>query len=290
MVARSQLREAGLGAKAIEYRLAAGRLHPLHRGVYALGHPRVTAHGHWMAAVLAAGPGAVLSHRSAAALWGMRPSGSGIVEVSVPTRSGRRPRAGLRVRRVTVSADDLTEREGIAVTTPARTLLDLAEVVPRRALERALDEAEYLRLFDLSALFAAVGGNTGRRGAGILKSVLETHGAGTTLTRSELEESFLALCRTSGIPRPKVNARLGRLTVDFLWPDHRLVVETDGHTSHATRRAFERDRARDARLTVAGYRVVRFTYRQVTREANAVAASLRALLTPSPPPAPRSPA
>jgi hypothetical protein len=279
VVSRAQLEAAGVARGAIERRLALGRLHRVHRGVYAVGHPLLSRAGRWMAAVLACGPGAVLSHQSAAALWGIRPARHVPIEVTCRSRAGRRPRKGIIVHRTRrLAAGEVTRREAIPVTTPARTLLDLAEVVPRRALERAIDEAERLRLFDLRAVRAVLHSNGGRRGAALLGSVLEEHHIGSTLTRSELEERFLALCRAHNVPVPEVNEPIGPYEVDFLWRAGRLIAETDGRESHGTRAAFEHDRARDARLTVAGYRVVRFTYRQVLREPKVVASVVRSLL------------
>ena len=234
-----------------------------------------------MAAVLAYGKGAVLSHRTAAAHWGLRRSATRLIEVSIPSRAGCLARRGINLHRIsTLSSMEATTYEGIPVTTPARTLLDLAEVVPSRALRRALDEAERQRLFDLRALEAVIASHVGHRGAGVLAAVLLEHDIGMTLTRSELEERFLVLCAAHDLPRPAVNACVGRYEVDFLWRAERLIVETDGRASHATRAAFERDRARDVRLTVAGYRVVRFTYRQVVAEPAAVTELMTRLLRP----------
>jgi len=169
------------------------------------------------------------------------------------------------------------------VTTVPRTLLDLAAAEPRRTLERALDEAERLRLLDRRALQAILGDSRGRRGTTALLSVLKEHTAGSTLTRSELEERFLALCREHGLPLPKVNAWIALpgnqgIEADFLWPTRSLIVEVDGFASHATRKAFESDRRRDRRVRLAGYQPLRFTWREVTETPAAVAAELRAHL------------
>ena len=278
VVTRAQLRELGLGDTGVDHRIRDGRLHSLHRGVFAVRHPMLPAKGRWMAAVLAVGDGAVLSHLPAAALWDVRASSSAVVDVTVPTRNGRARRRGIVVHRSALAPADVTRRDRIPVTTLARTLLDLAEVVTRRTLERTLDEAERLRLLDLETLAAVVARNSGRPGAATLSSILGTHAPGATITKSELEERFLELCRAHSLPSPAVNARVGKYVVDFLWRKQRLIVETDGHASHGTRGAFEEDRARDAWLTVAGWRVVRFTYRQVTDEPGKVARILGALL------------
>ena len=170
-------------------------------------------------------------------------------------------------------------RDGIVVTTPARTLVDLADVVPRRTLERAMDEAEYLRL-DRSGLAP----RHGRPGSGLLASVLAVHRPGTTRTRSELEETFLKLCDDHGIPRPEVNVHIEGFECDFVWRDARLVVETDGAAAHSTDRARRRDPVRDARLMTAGWRVWRVSYEQVARRPGDTADELRALLRPAPRP------
>jgi very-short-patch-repair endonuclease len=164
-------------------------------------------------------------------------------------------------------------RDGIPLTSPARTLIDLADVVPRRALERAIDEAHYLGL-DLAGLPP----RRGRRGFGVLASVLREHQPGSTRTRSGVEERMLALCRREGLPRPRVNSLIEGYEADFSWADQRLIVETDHRQSHSTPGAFERDRLRDADLMVAGWRVLRVTDRRLKTEPRAVARQLRALL------------
>jgi very-short-patch-repair endonuclease len=278
VITRTQLDELGIGKTGICNRARDGRLRRLHRGVYAVAPSLLPLEGHWLAAVLACGNGAVLSHRAAAALWGLRPSKSRLIDVTVPTRSGRQRRRGIVVHRSALPSAEVTRRRGIPVTTLARTLLDLAEVVTRRALERATDEAERLDLLDLDALDAVIGRNPGRVGAARLRKLRESHLVGSTITKSELEELFLELCRSHSLPSPAVNQRVGPYVVDFLWEEQRLIVETDGRATHGTRAAFERDRARDAHLTAAGYRVVRFTYRQVAHEPDTVARLLSSLL------------
>lgn len=256
-------------------RAQTGRLHRLHRGVYAVGHPVLTANGRRMAAVLAAGPGAVLSHASAAALWEIRPTAAARIDISVRSAGGRAKRPGLRIHRTpTLRADEITEHEHIPVTTPSRTLLDLAATLPRRALERALDEAEIRERYDLTSLDAVARAHAGERGAKALTEALD-HEAGTTLTDSELEELMLALCDDHHLERPRPRTWVAGLRVDFLFAPARLVVETDGYRYHHTRRAFERDRERDAILARAGYRTLRFTHRQMTSDAAGVAAAIR---------------
>lgn len=262
VISTRQLRALGLSDRQIAARMTAGWLHPLFRGVFAVGHRRLTQHGSWSAAVLAAGDGAVLSHRSAAALWKLSPfENQAVVDVTIPTRAGRKRRAGLRIHRPRrFQLDETTDHEGIPVTTPSRTLLDLAAVVSRRRLERAIDEAARLRLCDHDDLLRIIFDSPRRAGSRRLKAVLSMHQIGSTLTRSELEERFLALCRRRALPRPEVNASVLDLTVDFFWPDAGVAVELDGLGSHGTRAAFQRDRDRDSRLAANGYRTLRFTW------------------------------
>ena len=199
--------------------------------------------------------------------------------MSVPTAGGRRSRPGLRIHRVSsLGPGDRDVHRGIPVTSPARTLLDLAAILDERGLERALDRAELLELTDYPALDALARARPGHHGSGRLRKALRSHDAGTTITKSELEELFLALCRRYGLPKPLVNAWLEAKEVDFLFPQHRLIVETDSWTHHRSREAFENDRARDARMARAGYRTLRFTYRQIEHEPASVAQTLAAML------------
>jgi len=275
VIARAQLLALGLSADAIGRRVRSGRLRPLHRGVYAVGHLVLWREAHWLAATLARGARPVLSYVAAAAHWGSRPTAATYIDVTVPRAAARR-RPGLRVHRhASLLAEETTMHEAIPVTTPARTLLDLAATLPRRAVERAVDQAEVLRLFDLVALNATIEAHAARPGAPLLRAVLEEHDAGTTVTRSELEERFLGLCSENGIDRPRVNSRIADLEVDFHWPDRRLVVEVDGYGFHGTRAAFERDRRRDATLAAAGLRVLRFSHLQLTTRAEEVVRALQ---------------
>ena len=207
-----------------------------------------------MAAVLACGERAVLSHGSAAALWNLLPASKGIVDITVPGTGGRRKRRGIHLHRSPLLTPVVTTlRNGIAVTTPVRTLVDLRRVVPADAIRRAVRQAEVLGL--------EIGGNDG-----------------ADATRSELEHAFLRLCRRHRLPTPEINVRLGPFLVDFLWRQRSLIVEVDGYRFHRGRLAFEDDRARDVDLKLRGYEVVRFTYRQVVDEPRWVMRTLRALL------------
>ena len=258
MVGLSQLRELGLSARAVQHRAARGRFHRIHRGVYAVGYPKLTGRGQWMAAVLACGPRAVLSHRSTGGLWGVRADNRRKSDVSVPGPSARTKQAIEIHRSVTLTADDVTTVEGIPCTTLARTLVDLGDVLDRRAVERAVEQADVLRLFDLPEVHRAIKRAGPRRGAGLLSSVLENLN-GPTLTESGLEEAFLAICREAGVPTPEVNAWMtladgSAIKIDFLWRKERLAVETDGHPFHRTRQSRERDTKRDQLLRLAGLR------------------------------------
>jgi hypothetical protein len=278
VVSRRQLLEVGFGEGAVNRRVRNRRLHLLHRGVYTVGHTVVTPLGRLMAAVLACGPRAVLSHRTAADLWGLLPSARAWIDVTVPSQGGR-ARPGIDVHRVRrLDPRDVTKREGIPVTTVARTLLDLAEVVPRRRLEHAYEQAERLRLFDLDAVRETIERNPGRRGAKPLTALLAAVGDVEVETRSELEDRFVRFCRDRGIPPPATNAVVAGHTVDAHWPGRPLVVELDSRAFHLSHRAFEADRIRDAELQLAGYRVLRITARRLRDEPEAVARAVSGLL------------
>jgi very-short-patch-repair endonuclease len=208
----------------------------------------------------------------------------------VAPRLCRRP--GIQVHRVLLPGDEVTVARGIPVTTPARTLFDLAAVVSEDQLEHAFNEAEVRRLASPVSLDALLARYPARRGTAAIGRVLEKHRAyGETVTRSVLERRFLALVDAHDLPRPKLNRPSGHGELDASWPDERLVVELDGFAAHGTRAAFERDRARDRALQVAGWRVIRITWRQLRDDADTIAVQLSALLaaTPSPPPAGRAP-
>ena len=288
VVSRSQLVSIGLGADAIDRLIAGALLHPIHRGVHAVGHRALTREARWLAAVLAAGPGAVLGVRFAAALWRLRDTSRSEIEVITP-RVCRRP--GIRAHRIVLPSDEVTIESGIPVTTPARTLFDLAAVVSQDQLEHAFNEAEVRRLTSPTSLDALVGRYPRRRGTTAIRRVLENHRKnGASVPRSILERRFLALVDAHDLPRPKINRDSDHGELDATWHTERLVVDCDGFATHGTREAFERDRARDRALQVAGYRVVRITWRQLTTDADKIARQLSALLdaTPTPRFAPRA--
>jgi very-short-patch-repair endonuclease len=250
----AELVGCGLTRAGIHRRAKAGRLHRLHHGVYAVGHTALTQEAYWLAAVKACGLGAVLSHRSAAQLWELLPRRPGPVSITVPAHRHPRSVRGISVHRSkTLTARDVTRRDRIPVTTPSRTLRDLKRVLPREQWEAAIDCAR-------------------SRGRNVSDVVEEAP------TRSVLERRCLLLCRRQRIPAPRVNVRVGSFLVDFLWPESRLIVEVDGYEFHCDRASFEADRARDAELAVLGYRVLRFTYPQVTREQVRVAATVRQMM------------
>jgi very-short-patch-repair endonuclease len=293
VVGRTQLVDLGLGRHEIGRMLTRGRLHAVHRGVYAVGHRRLTRDGVWMGAVLAAGDGAVLSHRSAAELWGIRESARRRIELTAP-REVLRP--GLMVCRAVLPADEMTVHEGIPVTTPARTLLDLAAVLDEYRLVRAAERAEALRLTSPTSLAEVVDRYPRRPGTPSLKRLIEEHRIVPTATANDLERRFLTFLDANELPRPLVNESLDPYTPDFRWTQQRLIVELDGFETHGTRDAFERDRARDRALLAAGWRVARVTKRQLDQTPADLADELKALLrsattaAPAPPRDPRTPA
>jgi very-short-patch-repair endonuclease len=272
LVNRRQLVAMGLRHHEIDYRVRVGRLIVVHRGVYAVGHARLTLAGRWMGAVLANGDGAVLFRHSAGALWGVRRTDRTAIDVATPRwgRSGR----GIERHCVRLRADEVTVRNGIPTTTVTRTLIDLAAVLTPRQLARVVNQGEVLQLTDPVPLSAAVERYRGRRGIAALRALA----LDASITRSELEDRFRGFLADSGLPRPQTNALVGPYEVDCLWREERVVVELDGRDVHDTRLAFEADRARDRALQAAGYRVVRITWRQLRDEPAAVAADLRALL------------
>ena len=278
VVARRQLLALGLRGNSVDRRLDAGRLHRIHAGVYAVGHPILGVNGRWMAAVLACGTGAGLGYASAAAFWDLRRGVPSVIDVVVPPGGGR-ARPGLRTHRNPGRAcDAATAARAIRVTTPARTILDYAAVATDRELEYALDQAEKQELTDYPALDAIARAHPRHRGARRLRRTLASYEAGAANTRSDLEKAFLALCERDGLPRPLVNLPLCGMTVDFVFVAERVAVETDSWTWHRGRAAFERDRERDATLATAGYATLRFTDRQIELAPRTVARALTAAL------------
>lgn len=275
VVARRQLLDLGLSEQAIQHRLSKGRLHRVARGVYSVGRPELGQRGRWMAAVLRCGPRAVLSHGSAAALWGIGQERAGSIEISIPVSSVRR-RTGARVyRRPNLGPSDVDVRDRIPVTSIVRTLIDLAAQRDGSVMERAINEADRLDLIDPETLFDALESHRGKHGVGPLRALL---GERTfRLTDSELERRFLPLAVEAGLPPPLTGQHLNGFKVDFFWPDLGLVVETDGLRYHRTPAQQARDRIRDQAHLVAGLTPLRFTHAQVRFEAGYVRLTLLAV-------------
>jgi hypothetical protein len=280
IVDRSELRALGFSNDQIDRRVVSGLLVPRYRGVYSVGRSIETGEGEWLAAVKACGPSAVLSYLSAARLWGLIDTRSRLVEVTVPTTAGIRRRKLLIVHRSsTLDPLDVTTRRAIPVTRPGRTIVDCAETLDGRGLERLIDEGERLGLCDERKLRQTAERHAGRVGARRVMRTLGEHEAGSTPTANDFEELFLAICDAHGIPRPVVNRPLGAITPDFRWPEQRVIVETDGWATHGRRRrVFESDRQRDVQLTVEGWTVLRFTWRQLTERPDWVAAQVWSVL------------
>lgn len=267
---RRQLLRIGLSSAAIARRVAAGRLHPVHRGVYAVGHPLLTRRGRELAAVMACGPDAVLSHQSAAALLGLM-SWGGPVHVTAPRSRGPRRRTVVHRSRG-LHADEITSANGLPCTSWARTLLDLGAVLPLPRLVRALEASVIEEHYDHPHLLAVLGRSSGHHGAGNLrKAIARGHHLDPARTRSALEEAFLDLVRRSSheLPAPRMNAWLvlgeaEAFEIDALWSDERVAIELDGRRYHSHARALQGDAARDAALRRHGYRVLRLTWWDVT--------------------------
>jgi very-short-patch-repair endonuclease len=254
IVTAAQLYGVGLARSSVSGRVRAGRLHRVHRGVYAVGHAGLSREREFIAAVLACGDGAVLSHVSAGFLWELLRPEDGPVHVSIPTLNGRRRRSGIRIHRTSFAPGDLTRRSEIPVTTPSRTIRDLqASDLEPHLVRHAIREAQHAKY----RLDPRIKGDR---------------------SRSELERDFLALCRRHRLPPPEVDVRIGRHTVDFLWCSSALVVETDSYRHHQGSISFEDDHARDLALRRRGFAVLRYTGRQLEAEAAAIAAEIHTRL------------
>jgi very-short-patch-repair endonuclease len=273
VIAFWQLEAAGLSRTAIAGHARRGLLHRLYRGVYVFGHAKLLPGGQELAAVLACGKGAMVSHRSAAALYGLCVPPQAAVHLTVERRSCR-SRRRLRVHNVErIDRRDCGLLRGIPITAPARTLVDFASDARSDELERAIAEAFVLRLVNEPELEAAAGRARNHRGVAALRAELRRE-AGPQLTRREGERRMLKLLRDAGLPQPLTNTKVEGFEVDFLWPDQKLIVEFDGFQFHGHRAAFERDRRRDQRQIAAGYRVIRITWRQLAEEPLTVVATI----------------
>lgn len=278
VVSLAQLGCLAYAATQTKREVAAGRLHRIHRGVYAVGRRSLTARGRWMAAVLAYGDGAVLSHTAAAALWDLRPIPGGRIDVTTG-RGLQRGVAGVRQHRSrTLHPSDCTVIDAIPVTTIPRLMLDLAETLNPQRLRRTLEEVERRELLDHAALRATIERNHGRHGIRPLREALSALTGSAPWTQSELEDAFLILVRQAGLPEPRCNVLLHGELVDCFWPDAPLVVELDSFGFHRSRSRFEDDRRKDVKLGLHGIPVLRYTQRRVEYEAATVISELTRML------------
>jgi very-short-patch-repair endonuclease len=266
VVSRRQLRELDYSEKAIEHRRASGRLHPTPwRGVYSVGRPELTRRGLFVAAVLACGKDAVLIDASAADLWHVRAQRGGPIEVSARTAHDL---PGIRTRRRHLRAADITTHQGVRVTTPVRTLVDLAACLTPLQIERCVNEADKLELIDPESLREQLDDYPGIAGVGRLRRILDIRTF--TLTDSENEQRFLPIARKAGLPRPLTREWVNGFRVDFYWPELKLIVETDGLRYHRTPAEQALDRLRDQAHTAAGFTCLRFTRAQIRYDAGHV--------------------
>lgn len=279
VVARRQLVRLGLSSRQIDYLIGTGALHPVHQGVYAVGHARLTRGGKWMAAVLAGGPGAVLSHHSAAMHWQLLDTLPYLPHITTSRKGRRRP--GICHHTALLPEDEVAIRDGIPITTVARTILDLATCLDAHRLERAIAEAEYRRYADDPSLAELIGRYPGRRGIRVLRRILASKDAGRGVTRSRLEERFLRFLDARGLERPELNAplQLGEsfIAVDCMWRRQRVVVELDGRAAHLRAGQWESDRLRDRRLAATNWTPARVTWRQLRDDPDGLEKDLRAL-------------
>jgi very-short-patch-repair endonuclease len=266
VVAYRQLIALGLSRGAIQARVRSGRLHPIHRGVYSVGHAVISRRGELMAAVLACGPNAALSRYSAAELWELLPRKGAVIDVVNATRS--RDRKGIRVHE---GSGDRTKRHNIPVTTVARTLLDLATT---KDLPRAIEAAERSGWLNQREIRELCERHPRRKGLKALRAAMAAYDPLMRHTRSELERDFLRECRRLGLPKPEVNVKVEGFEVDMFWREAKLIVELDSWEFHRTRPAFERDRRRDAALLVKGYRVLRVSYDWLATDPRGVAETI----------------
>jgi very-short-patch-repair endonuclease len=272
VVTRKQLLDLGFSSRAIYHRTGRGRLHPVYSGVYAVGRAELDRHGRWMAAVLACGPDAVLSHHSAAALWEIRLERPGPIEVSVPANVLPRRPAIVVHRRSNLTRRDVTRHHGIPVTSPTCTIVDLAARLEPIAVEGTISEADKRGLVSPDTLRRALDGMPPRPGAGVLRTLLDRRTF--VLTDSDLERLFLPIARRVGLPKASTGCRLYGFRVDFYWPNLGLVVECDGLRYHRTPQQQARDRVRDQVLAARELVPLRFTHGQVAFEPEHVEAVL----------------
>jgi very-short-patch-repair endonuclease len=272
VISAGQIARAGLSAGWIRNRVHTGWLQRLHRGVYLAG-PLESPYSRLMAAALAAGPGALISHCPAAVLWELSPPAEGPIDVTVPRKIRGRP--GITAHRAILHPSDVTRRHGIPATSAARTVLDLAASSTMHELDRALNEAQVHHRVSAHSLNEQFSRYPRHRGTAALKKALRNE---PRLTRSTAERLMLALIRKAELPTPQTNVRVEGHEVDLVWHPQRLVAEFDSWAFHSMRRSFEQDRRRDQRLVAAGWRIVRITWRQMTAQPEAVVATLATAL------------
>jgi predicted transcriptional regulator of viral defense system len=283
VVTLKQLEAHGLSRRAIHDRERVGRLHRIHQTVYSLTPRVMTQRGVFMAAVLACGPGAVLSHRSAAYLWGLVDSWEAPIDVTAPNRRGRSPDGVAAHRDGSLQPIDRTTRYGVPCTTVARTVLDYAGIEPEEKVRKAIAQGEILKVLDKAKVRALLRRSRRRRGVARLRLILDTIHPQTKRSKSELERLFLEMCTRHEVPEPGVNVWLAapdgnRYEADFLWREQGLIVEADSRRFHDTDSAFVADRKRRQQLELAGWRVSQCTWEEVEREPRRLAATVRALI------------
>lgn len=266
----------GYSQTAVHREVSAGRLHRLYRGVFAVGHTNLSLHGHCLAAVLACGPNALLSHVSAAWLWGLTKTSPLPASVSTPLHRQRRPQIRLHEAR-SLAAEDRALREGIPVTSLPRTLLDLAATVRFEWLEKMIERSEDLELFDLGAVEDLLDRTVGHHGHGRLRRAIALYKP-SSFTRSGLEKRFLELCLEAGLPQPRTNYVVQGFELDCYWPEFRFAVELDVFETHGSRAAFERDRERQEDLLLHGIAMTRVTGPRLEREPREVIRRVARLL------------
>jgi very-short-patch-repair endonuclease len=280
IVARWQLLAFGLTRTAVQKRIDSCRLHRIHRGVYAAGHRKLTLRGVWMSAVLAGGPDALLSHRPALALWDVRRCDSGLIDVTIEGRAGKPGPQGVRVHStVGLGMNDVDAVDGIPVTSLAWTVVDYAGIAHRQQLRSVLEALERRGLYIGRELNELLERTPNRKGVKAVRAVIAEMTGPAPWLQSKLEETFAELIRGSDLPDYEANAVVEGEVVDVLWRKERVIVELDGYAFHKSRARFEADRRRDAKLMVAGYRVLRITQERLTNEPEAVLAEIRALLS-----------
>jgi Transcriptional regulator, AbiEi antitoxin/Protein of unknown function (DUF559)/AbiEi antitoxin C-terminal domain len=278
VISRAQLRGCGFDDTWIKRSIGSGYLIRVHRGVYAFGHRQLKPEGHWLAAVLTYGDGTVLSHLTAAAHWGLLQSSASRIDVTVPKPREPEARPRIRLHRAHLHQADCLLHERIPITSPSRTLLDLADVVSPSRVRQAFEQSQRLRLFDLDRMHSLIARSPGRRGLKVIGKLLAEGQDDPPELRSGLEREFLDVVRAAGLPLPVTNVVVEGLTVDAHWPRHGLVVELDSYGYHGSRAKFEDDHERTEHLQRAGLDVRRFTRRRVHEQPGVVIATIREAL------------